>query len=177
MVWSIGIKSYGFRRKVSEDEFMQPGQMYEFEVQTQGEVPKGQEHAFLVYVKGELEKKYPYLRFTYLEYGSHVLVQSYLPQSEVQAQTIPPQLIPLLKYLLEALIFALIAWGIYQIASAVYMLASAFGPEGAAAIGSIIGLVVIMMFMSWIMNFFRGITEAIKPPKIEAEKPKEKEKE
>jgi len=169
MVWSIGIRTYGFRRKVSEDEMMQPGQIYEFEHQTKGEVPKGQERAFLLYIKQKVEEQNPYVKVNYVEYGSSVLVQAYFSPPQTTTLAVP-WYAPLVKYLVAAIVFALVTWGIMNIAQSVYLLASAVGPEGLSAIGSIIGLVVVLFFMSYIINFFRELFKPMIPKREEREK-------
>jgi len=168
MVWSIGIRSYGFRRKVSEDELMSPGQTYEFEHSISGEVPKGQERAFLLYVKQELESKNPYLKVNYVQYGSSVLVQAYLSPPQTSTLTVP-WWAPVLEEVAKWIAIALAAWAISSLIYNIYLLVSAFGPEGASAIGSIIGLVVVLFFMSFIINFFTGLFKPMMPKREEKE--------
>ena len=172
MVWSIGIRSYGFRRKVSEDEYMQPGQMYEFEHQISGEVPKGQERAFLLYVKQKIEEQNPYVKVSYAEYGSHVLVQAYLsPPSTEALQAAPPWWAPVLAEIIKWIVAAFIVWGISSALYNAYLLVSALGPEGFSAVGGIISLFIFLFFLSFIMNFFSGLFKPLMP-KREEEKEK-----
>ena len=171
MVWSIGIRTYGFRRKVSEDEMMSPGQTYEFEHSISGEVPKGQERAFLLYLKQEIEKKNPNLRVNYVEYGSHVLVQAYLSPPSSKA-LVEPEVILAIAEVLKWIVIAIAAWGIAETIHNVFLLVSAFGPEGASAIGSIIALVLVLFFLSFIMNFFTGLFKPLIPKREEKEEKK-----
>ena len=169
MVWSIGIRTYGFRRKVSEDEMMTPGQTYEFEHSISGEVPKGQERAFLLYLKQEIEKKNPYLRVDYVEYGSSVLLQAYLSPPQTSALTLQPWWAPILADVAKWIAIALAAWAISSLIYNIYLLVSAFGPEGASAIGSITALFLVLYFMSFIMNFFTGLFKPLLPKREEKE--------
>ena len=170
MVWSIGIRTYGFRRKVSENEMMSPGQIYEFEHGISGEVPKGQERAFLLYIKQKIEEQNPYLKVNYAEYGSHVLVQAYLSPPQTSTLTAPPWWAPILAEVVKWIGIALAAWAISTIFYNIYLIVSAFGPEGASAIGSIITLVLVLFFMSYIINFFTGLFKPLIPKREEKEK-------
>jgi hypothetical protein len=170
MVWSIGIRSYGFRRKVPENEMMRPGEIYEFEHQTSGQITAGHERAFLLYVKQELESKNPYLKVNYAQYGSSVLLQAYLSPPQTSTLQVP-WWAPIVKDVAKWITIALAAWAISSLIYNIYLLVSAFGPEGASAIGSIIGLVIVLLFMSFIMNFFMGLFKPMMP-KREEEKEK-----
>ena len=171
MVWSIGIRTYGFRRKVLEDEMMSPGQIYEFEHGISGEVPKGQERAFLLHIKQKIEEQNPYLKVSYVEYGSHVLVQAYLsPPPQTSSLAAPPWWAPILAQVVTWISIALAAWAISMIFHNIYLIVSALGPEGASAIGSIIALVLVLFFMSHIINFFTGLFKPLFPKREEKEK-------
>jgi hypothetical protein len=152
---------------MSGNELMSPGQIYEFEHSISGEVPRGQERAFLLYVKQELESKNPYLKVNYVQYGSSVLVQAYL--SPPQASTLAVPWAPVLAAVAKWIAIAIVVWGISSLVYNIYLLVSAFGPEGASAIGSIIALVVVLLFMSYIMNFFTGLLKPIMPKREEKE--------
>ncbi|MEM2281845.1 MAG: hypothetical protein QXZ68_07705 [Candidatus Bathyarchaeia archaeon] len=166
MVWSIGIRTWGFRRKVSENELMRPGVVYEFEHQID-KVPAGQEMAFLMYIKQKIESEQPWVKVDYAECGSHLIVQARYVASEVQAMAEPTTVATIVAIIQAvALIFA-----IAVITYSIYMVVSALGSsEFGGLVGGLLGLFIVMYFLSFFMNMFRGITELIpKPPKKEKE--------
>lgn len=166
MVWSIGTRTWGFRRKVSENELMRPGVIYEFEHQID-RLPQGQEIAFLMYTKQKIESEQPYVKVDYAECGSHLLVQCRYVGPEITTLVEPTTIATIVAIIKAAAYFFAIAIMAY----AVYQLITSLGStEFGGMISGIITLFVVLYFFSFLTSVFRGFTEIMPRPAREEKK-------